>query len=82
MPIPADILAVERPKNTFVICYGKNKDHYAVRERLGCRYDHGRRVPINGKTIGHIIAHKFVPLDDSHKPSVTSAPVTLKDWAM
>lgn len=80
MPIPADILAVERPKNTFVICYGKNKDRYAVRKREGCRYDHGRRVPINGKTIGHIIDHKFVPIDEAPKAPVTTAPVTLKDW--
>lgn len=61
VPIPADILAVERLKNTFVICYGKNKDLYAVREHLVFRYDHGRRIPINGKTIGHIIDDAFVP---------------------
>ena len=30
MPIPADILAVERPKNTVVIAYGKDKSLYAV----------------------------------------------------
>ena len=30
MPIPADILAVERPKNTVVIAYGKDKNLYAA----------------------------------------------------
>ena len=30
MPIPRDILDVERPKNTVVIVYGVNKDKYAV----------------------------------------------------
>ena len=50
MPIPKDILAVARPKNTFVVVYGKNKNLYAVRERLGCKYKEGRRVPVNGRT--------------------------------
>jgi len=39
MPIPQHILDVDRPKNTIVIAYGKNKDRYAVRERVGCKYD-------------------------------------------
>ena len=38
MPIPEDILKVERPKNTIVIAYGKDKKLYAVRERIGCKY--------------------------------------------
>lgn len=33
MPIPEDILKVERPKNTIVIAYGKDKKLYAVRDR-------------------------------------------------
>ena len=37
MPIPDTVLAVERPTNTVVIVYGKNKDLYAVRQRIGCR---------------------------------------------
>lgn len=45
MPIPKDILNVKRPKNTVVICYGKNKDHYAVRQRVGCEYKDGRHLP-------------------------------------
>lgn len=39
MPIPKEILSVERPKNTIVYAYGKNKDKYAVKKRIGCRYD-------------------------------------------
>ena len=38
MPIPKEILEVKRPRNTIVIAYGKNKDRYAVRERIGCKY--------------------------------------------
>ena len=54
MPIPKDILDVERPKNSIVIAYGKNKDRFAVRTRIGCKNVNGRHVPINGPTIGHI----------------------------
>ena len=81
MPIPKEILDVERPVNTVVICYGKNKDLYAVRERVGCRYDNGRRVPVNGATIGHIIDGKYVPKSASSEPiAVSMATVDLKDW--
>ena len=34
MPIPREILDVERPTNTVVIAYGKDKKHYAVRQRV------------------------------------------------
>ena len=81
MPVPKEILDVERPVNTVVIVYGKNKDHYAVRERIGCKYNNGRRVPVNGATIGHIIDGKYVPKSSkSEHVSVSMAPVDLKDW--
>ena len=64
MPIPKDILNVKRPKNTVVICYGKNKDHYAVRQRVGCEYKDGRHLPKNGPTIGHIIDGKYIPIEE------------------
>jgi len=81
MPIPQDILAVSRPKNTVVIAYGKNKNLYAVRQRIGCRNDSGRHLPVNGPTIGHIIDGMYVPIDKDNPASVSSAPVDLKDWA-
>ena len=59
MPIPQEILAVKRPKNTIVIAYGKNKDRYAVRQRIGCRNDNGRHLPVNGPTIGHIVNGEY-----------------------
>ena len=52
MPIPQDILSVPRPKNSIVIAYGKDKSLYAVRQRIGCRRENGRNLPINGPTIG------------------------------
>lgn len=81
MPIPQDILAVARPKNTVVIAYGKNKNLYAVRQRIGCRNDNGRHLPVNGPTIGHIIDGAYVPIDNEVSAGISSAPVDLKDWA-
>ncbi len=50
MPIPKKVLAVTRPKNTVVIAYGKDKNLYSVRQRIGCRNDNGRHLPVNGPT--------------------------------
>ena len=81
MPIPKEVLDVERPVNTVVIAYGKNKDLYAVRERVGCKYDNGRRVPVNGPTIGHIIDGKYVSKSENTDAGLVSmASVDLKDW--
>ena len=82
MPIPAEILAVARPRNTFVAAYGKSKDRYAVRKYVGCRYDHGRHIPIKGPTIGHIRDGKFIPTEnDPAFASRQPPPADLKDWA-
>ena len=81
MPIPKEILAVERPKNTVVIVYGKNKDRYAVRQRIGCKYDNGRHIPINGPTIGHIVDGKYIPKEPEKNTDVSKSPIDLKDWA-
>ncbi|WP_019000512.1 transposase [Succinimonas amylolytica] len=95
MAIPADILSIERPKNTFVIRTNKTEPaRYAVRSRTGCKYANGRRLPQNGPVIGHIDteARIFVPLQteaesNSEKSSQTDVRVSqyetvdLKDWA-
>ena len=81
MPIPQDILSVPRPKNTVVIAYGKDKSLYAVRQRIGCRNDNGRHLPVNGPTIGHIIDGVYVPIDKEAPDSVSASSVDLKDWA-
>lgn len=81
MPIPQDILSVARPKNTVVIAYGKEKNHYAVRQRIGCRNVDGRHLPVNGPTIGHIIDGAYVPIDDAAPVNVAVSPIDLKDWA-
>lgn len=80
MPIPKEILAVKRPTNSVVIVYGKNKDRYAVRARVGCRSEGKRNLPINGPTIGHIVDGKYIPKETTPAPVAQSA-VDLKDWA-
>ena len=81
MPIPKEILGVERPKNTVVIAYGREKSLYAVRRRLGCRYVEGRHVPVNGPTIGHIVDGAYVPIAPDAIPSISYSDVAMKDWA-
>ena len=56
MPIPAEILSVERPKNTRV---KKSGDHYYVIKRT-CVYKDGRNVPKELGTIGEIIDGKYI----------------------
>ena len=81
MPIPKEILAVPRPKNTVVIVYGKDKNLFAVRQRVGCKNVNGRHIPINGPTIGHIVNGEYVPVQTEEPVNISAAPIDLKDWA-
>lgn len=82
MPIPKDVLAVPRPTNSVVIAYGKNKDRFAVRSRVGCRRVNGKNHPVNGPTIGHIVDGRYVPIESNEKPQdvSTAGTVDVKDW--
>lgn len=64
MPIPKEILAVERPKNTIVVMYGKNKNLFAVR---------------NVWAAAMTMDAAFVPKDIPQAP-VSLSPVDLKGW--
>jgi len=81
MGIPAEIRAVERPKNTVVMAYGKNRGRYAVKRRVGCRYDKGRRLPAAGPTVGHIVGMKYVPIPEGPDPCSSGPAPELKEWA-
>lgn len=81
MSIPAEIRAVPRPKNSIVYAYGKNKDRYAVKQRIGCVRKNGRNCPVDGPTIGHIVDGQFIPLEVQSVQPVHTSEVTLKDWA-
>ncbi|MCR5403568.1 MAG: transposase [Butyrivibrio sp.] len=77
MPVPEDIRKVERPTNTIVQDSGKDgPKRYIVRERNGSRYiPGGNPQPINGKTVGYIIDHKYIPICEktaSSEPSMLS----------
>ena len=62
MAVPEDIRKVERPRNTVVVDRGGNGPRrYAVVKRVGCRRVGTRNVPVNGPTVGHIIAGRYVP---------------------
>ena len=77
MAIPEEIRKVERPKNT-IVRENKNggKYRYMVIERIGCRRKEGKNIPINGKTIGHIIDGVYV----EGRRKLTQRAITLKDW--
>ena len=81
MPIPKEILEVARPTNTVVIAYGKDKDHYGVRQRVGCKNDEGRHLPVNGPTVGHIIDGRYVPIEPAGPVGISMGAVDLKEWA-
>jgi transposase len=81
MPIPKEILEVKRPTNTVVIAYGKDKNHYGVRLRVGCRNKDGRHLPVNGPTIGHIVDGRYVPIILTEPAGISENAVDLKEWA-
>lgn len=58
MPIPPEILAVERPKSTRV---KKSGDRWLVIKRT-CRRDGRRSIPVDLGTIGEIVNGKYVEL--------------------
>ena len=74
--ISKDILKIARPKNTIVQKTG-NPDVYMVIERIGCKYKDGRRLPVNGSVIGHIIDGKYVGKDPGGKKRMDSRSVHL-----
>lgn len=79
MGVPESIRKVERPPNTVVIQYGKDKDRYAVKQRIGCRSVDGRKIPIEGPIIGHIIDGVYVP--KPIVPNVAMSDCDYKRWA-
>ena len=82
MAIPSEILAVERPRNTFVVAYGKDRNLYGVRMYVGCRREGKRNIPIKGPTIGHIRDGRYIPTGEDPAFAPTPPPaVELKDWA-
>lgn len=65
---------MERPKNPVVVAYSKNKDKYAVRSRKGCRYESGRRIPVEGSIVGHIVNGEYVTIEIEGPFPLTRSP--------
>ena len=64
MAVPQDIRAVPRPVNTIVDDSGRDgPKRFAVRQRASSKYvPGGNPQPRNGRVIGHIINHRYVPV--------------------
>jgi hypothetical protein len=77
MAIPEEVRNVERPVNTIVVASGNGPLRYAVIERIGCRRTNGRNVPVNGRTVGHIVGGKYV----EGRAKVARNVVEIKDFA-
>ena len=52
--VPESIRKIPRPVNTIVQAT-KNPNVYMVIKRIGCKNVGGRRVPVNGPVVGHIV---------------------------
>ena len=76
MPIPQDILAVERPKNTKV---KKSGDRYLVIKRT-CKRINGKNIPVDLGTIGEIIDFKYVEIRE--KPMRKNNVIDVKDYGL
>ena len=72
MPIPAEILAVERPRNTRV---KKSGEKYLVIKRT-CKRVNGRNVPVELGTIGEIVRGKYV----EKRAAPRSKEIEVKDY--
>lgn len=79
MAVPEEIRMVPRPKNTVVVAYGRNKDKYAVKQRIGCRSVNGRKIPIDGPTIGHIVDGVYI--EDVDLPGMAMSECDFRRWA-
>ena len=57
--VPESIRKIQRPVNTIVQAT-KNPNVYMVIKRIGCKNVGGRRVPVNGPVVGHIVDGRYV----------------------
>ena len=76
MPIPVEILAVERPKNTKV---KKSGDRYLVIKRT-CKRINGKNIPVDLGTIGEIVDGKYVEI--RKEPKRKNNMIDVKDYGV
>ena len=78
MAVPEEIRRVPRPKNTIVFVYGKNKDRYGVKTRVGCVRKGGSNVPVDGPVVGHIVNGEYVPCGPER---ISQSDTDYRRWA-
>lgn len=74
--VPESIRKIKRPLNTIVQAT-KNPNVYMVIKRIGCKYVDGRRIPVNGPVVGHIIDGKYVEKQSSEKKRISTREIHL-----
>ena len=74
--VPESIRKIKRPLNTIVQAT-KNPNVYMVIKRIGCKYVDGRRIPVNGPVVGHIIDGKYVEKQASEKKRISTREIHL-----
>lgn len=74
--IPESIRRIDRPKNTIVQAT-RHDNVFLVVQRVGCRYVDGRRLPVNGSVIGHIIDGKYVEKEKGEKKRIDTRSIHL-----
>lgn len=75
MPIPQEILAVERPKNTVV---KKSGDRYLVIKRT-CKRKNGKPYPVALGTIGEIINGEYIQIREEPRKKLRDS-IDIKDY--
>ena len=75
MPIPLEILAVERPKNTVV---KKSGDRYLVIKRT-CKRKNGKPYPVALGTIGEIVNGEYVQIREQPRKKLRDS-IDIKDY--
>lgn len=76
MPIPQDILAIPRPKNTRVKKFG---ERYLVIKRT-CKRVNGKNIPVELGTIGEIINNQYVEI--RKEPRKKKTDIDIKDYGV
>ena len=74
--VPESIRKIPRPVNTIVQAT-KNPNVYMVIKRIGCKNVGGRRVPVNGPVVGHIVDGIYVEKKTGDKKRISTREIHL-----
>lgn len=74
--VPESIRKIQRPVNTIVQAT-KNPNVFMVIKRIGCKNVGGRRVPVNGPVVGHIVDGRYVEKKTGDKKRISTREIHL-----